>query len=59
VSLHHLDVEQRDAEIGYWSSPDARGRGVLRESDRYADGDYHDEHLHAILASEWREMIAR
>jgi RimJ/RimL family protein N-acetyltransferase len=105
VSLHHLDLEQGDSEIGYWTSPDARGRGVavgavrlavawafgdlglhrvhlyhavenppscrvataagfrhegvLRESYRYSDGAYRDEHLHAILASEWREMIAR
>lgn len=98
VSLHRIDVEQRDAEIGYFVVPDARGRGAatravqtatryafnrltlhrvhllhavanvascrvataagyrlegeLRRSFRHADGDYHDEHLHAILADE-------
>jgi RimJ/RimL family protein N-acetyltransferase len=26
--LHHLDVERRIVEIGYWVLPDARGRGV-------------------------------
>jgi RimJ/RimL family protein N-acetyltransferase len=28
VSLHRIDLDQRDAEIGYWIAPDARGRGV-------------------------------
>jgi RimJ/RimL family protein N-acetyltransferase len=105
VSLHHLDLEQGDSEIGYWTSPDARGHGVavaavrlavtwafdemglhrvylyhavenppscrvatragfrlegeLRQSFRYPGGSYHDEHLHAVLADEWREMITR
>lgn len=27
-SLHHLDLDQRDAEIGYWTVPAARGRGI-------------------------------
>ena len=98
VSLHHLDLDQRDAEVGYWVSPWARRRGVavravrlalsyafgeldlhrvylyhsventascrvaaragfrhegtLLQSFRYADGRYHDEHLHARLAAE-------
>lgn len=98
VSLHRIDADQLDAEIGYFVVPSARGHGVathavqtatryafaqltlhrvylfhavdniascrvaagagyrlegeLRRSFRYADGDYHDEHLHAILADE-------
>jgi RimJ/RimL family protein N-acetyltransferase len=28
VSLHSIDPEQGDAEIGYWTVPAARGRGV-------------------------------
>jgi RimJ/RimL family protein N-acetyltransferase len=28
VSLHHIDADQGDAEIGYWTAPAARGRGV-------------------------------
>ena len=28
VSLHSIDREQGDAEIGYWTVPSARGRGV-------------------------------
>lgn len=105
VSMFHLDPDQDDIELGYWTSPDARGRGVavgavrlavtwafgevglhrvhlyhavenppscsvatragfrlegvLLRSFRYPDGRYHDEHLHAVLADEWREMIAR
>ena len=95
VSLHQVDWDQRDAEIGYWVAPTARGRGVatlavriaadyafhrldlhrvylfhasenvascrvaeragfslegtLRGSHRYADGRYHDEHVHGRL----------
>jgi RimJ/RimL family protein N-acetyltransferase len=98
VSLHRIDADQLNAEIGYFLVPSARGRGEatravktatryafdrltlhrlylfhavtniascrvaagagyrlegeLRRSFRYADGDYHDEHLHAILADE-------
>ena len=98
VSLHKIDTDQLDAEIGYFVVPAARGGGVatgavraatryafsrltlhrvylfhaaanpascgvarragyrlegeLRRSYRYADGEYHDEHLHAILADE-------
>ena len=28
VALHHIDLDQRDAEVGYWTVPAARGRGV-------------------------------
>jgi RimJ/RimL family protein N-acetyltransferase len=28
VSLHSIDRLQNDAEIGYWTAPEARGRGV-------------------------------
>jgi len=28
VSLHSIDPEQGDAEIGYWTVPAARGRGI-------------------------------
>lgn len=98
VSLHKIDVDQADAEIGYWIAPWARRRGqaarsvvaasrfaftqlglhrvhlyhaventgscgvaratgfvqegTLRQSFRYPDGVYHDEHLHALLSSD-------
>lgn len=98
LSLHKLDLDQRDSEVGYWVAPWARGcgrgglmlrtatrwgfetlglhrvhlfhavenvgscrvaeaagfllEGTLREGYRYADGAYHDEHLHACLASD-------
>jgi RimJ/RimL family protein N-acetyltransferase len=101
VSLHKIDPDQADAEIGYWIAPWARRRGLgtravlaatgfafaelglhrvylyhavenpgscgvasaagfvhegtLRQSYRYPDGDYHDEHLHARLSSDPRE----
>lgn len=31
VSLHKLDVEQADAEVGYWVVPWARGRGLAAQ----------------------------
>ena len=98
VSLHRIDWDQADAEIGYWTAPWARGQGfattavqvatrfahaelglhrvylfhavenegscrvaaaasfrhegTLKSSYRYADGNYHDEHLHAHLPSD-------
>jgi RimJ/RimL family protein N-acetyltransferase len=98
VSLHKIDIEQADAEVGYWVAPWGRRRGVasaaviaaaqfgfgglglhrlhlfhaventascrvaaaagfrlegqLRKSYRFADGAYHDEHLHARLSSD-------
>jgi RimJ/RimL family protein N-acetyltransferase len=98
VSVHNLDPDQLDAEMGYWVAPWARRRGVgvrsvqaaarfgftqlglhrlylyhavdneascrlaltagfplegqLRQSYRYADGRFHDEHLHARLAED-------
>jgi RimJ/RimL family protein N-acetyltransferase len=98
VSLHHVDHDQRDAEVGYWVAASARRRGVatrglelataygfdelglhrvylyhavdnapscgvagragyllegtLRQSHRYGDGEYHDEHLHARLGTD-------
>ncbi|MET0694024.1 MAG: GNAT family protein [Propionibacteriaceae bacterium] len=98
VSLHKIDLDQADAEIGYWLAPWARGRGRatlavnaatgyafdalglhrvhlfhavenvascrvatgagygleghLRQSYRYPDGIYRDEHLHARLDSD-------
>lgn len=98
VSLHKIDRDQADAEVGYWIAPWARRQGqatrsvvvasrfgftqralhriylyhavenlgscgvaraagfVLegapRQSFRYPDGVYHDEHLHALLSSD-------
>ena len=98
VSLHKIDPDQGDAEIGYWIAPWARRRGhavrsvatasrfgfadlglhrlylyhavenpgscgvaraagfrhegTLRQSYRYADGAYHDEHLHGLLSGD-------
>ena len=28
VSLHRIDRDERDAEVGYWTAPAARGRGI-------------------------------
>jgi len=28
LSLHRIDLDQRDAEIGYWTAPESRGRGI-------------------------------
>jgi RimJ/RimL family protein N-acetyltransferase len=28
VSVHSIDEQQADAQVGYWTAPDARGRGV-------------------------------
>ncbi|MFI6724983.1 GNAT family N-acetyltransferase [Streptomyces sp. R-74717] len=98
VGLSWVDRADGLAMIGYWTLPDARGRGVatravgavtswafetadarrieiahatgneascrvahrcgypaegtLRDSHRYGDGAYHDEHLHARLAAD-------
>jgi RimJ/RimL family protein N-acetyltransferase len=100
VSLHKIDHDQRDAELGYWIAPWARRRGnavratslathfgftvlglhrvhlyhavenpascavaaaagfahegTLRQSYRYPDGEYRDEHLHARLSTDVR-----
>ncbi|MCX4735546.1 GNAT family N-acetyltransferase [Streptomyces sp. NBC_01363] len=98
VALRWVDREDGLAMIGYWTLPDARGRGIatratravtswgfatadarrieiahavgnegscrvadrcgylpegtLRDSYRFGDGKYHDEHLHARLATD-------
>lgn len=98
VSVHRIDADQADAEIGYWVAPWGRRQGhatravvaacgfafsrlglhrlylyhavenpgscavataagfahegTLRQSYRYPDGRYHDEHLHGILAGD-------
>jgi RimJ/RimL family protein N-acetyltransferase len=38
VSLHQLDPDQADAEVGYWVGPWARGRGVAAGAVRLATG---------------------
>jgi RimJ/RimL family protein N-acetyltransferase len=99
ISLHHVEYDTRDGEIGYWVAPWARRQGyglralllamgfafgvvqlhrvelfhaventascamatkaglrlegTLLESYRYGDGEFHDEHMHAILRREW------
>lgn len=98
VSVHRIDPDQADAEVGYWVAPWARRQGhatravvaasrfafaqlglhrlylyhavdnpgscavaraagfvhegTPRESFRYADGAFHDEHLHGRLAGD-------
>ena len=95
ISLHHIDLEQANSEVGYWVAPASRGRGVAtralrvaaafgfevlglrrvhlfhavenegscgvataagfpnegthRQSYRFGDGRWHDEHSHARL----------
>ena len=102
VSVHRIDADQADAEIGYWVAPWGRRQGhaaravvaacgfafsrlglhrlylyhavenwgscavatasgfvhegTTRQSYRYSDGRYHDEHLHGILASDLTEV---
>lgn len=38
VSLHALDADQRDIEVGYWTAPWARGRGTTTRAVRAAVG---------------------
>ena len=38
VSLHSIDLQQSDAEIGYWTVADARGRGVATAAVAAASG---------------------
>jgi RimJ/RimL family protein N-acetyltransferase len=103
VSLHRVDLDQGDSEIGYWVAPWARRRsiatrsvaaavdfafdriglrrvylyhaianaascriadrcgfaheGTLRQSHRYGDGAYHDEHLHGRLVTDPRPDV--
>jgi RimJ/RimL family protein N-acetyltransferase len=98
IALHQLDSNNGSAEVGYWTFPEARGRGVAahalqtattfafsslkverielfhavensascrvaektgyllegvaRRSYRYGDGQVHDEHSHARLATD-------
>ena len=105
VSVHKIDPDQADAEIGYWVAPWARRQGhavravvaasrfafaqlglhrlylyhavdnrgscavahaagfahegTLRESFRYPDGLYHDEHLHARLSGDLEDGVTR
>ncbi len=105
VSVHKIDPEQADAEVGYWVAPWARGQGyatrsvvaasrfafaqlglhrlylfhavdnrdscavaraagfahegTLRESFRYPDGRYYDEHLHARLSGDLDVGVTR
>lgn len=49
VSVHKIDRDQRDAQMGYWIAPWARGQG-------YADSVHHDEHVHGLLA---RDLLTR
>src|SRR4051812_49921561 len=32
MSLHRIDATQASAEIGYWTSPSARGRGIATQT---------------------------
>lgn len=34
VGLHHVDAAARRAEVGYWLSPEARGRGAMQRALR-------------------------
>lgn len=36
VTLMHLDLVDGSAELGYWTHPDARGRGVMKEAAWWA-----------------------
>ncbi|MCM0620452.1 GNAT family N-acetyltransferase [Nocardioides bruguierae] len=42
VSLHHLDLEQGDVEVGYWTAPWGRGRGVASAAVRAVSAFAHE-----------------
>lgn len=56
VSLHKIDREQGDAEVGYWMAPAARGRGLARravvEVCRWAFAEYPIDRIELYQAVE-------
>ena len=38
ISLHHIDLEQANSEVGYWVAAASRGRGVATRALRLAAG---------------------
>jgi RimJ/RimL family protein N-acetyltransferase len=55
LTLHRVYLFHAVGNVASCRVADGAGyrlEGELRRSFRYADGEYHDEHLHAILADE-------
>jgi RimJ/RimL family protein N-acetyltransferase len=55
LQLHRLHLYHAVENVRSCRVADAAGftlEGRLRQSHRYADGDYHNEHLHARLATD-------
>lgn len=52
VYLYH--AVDNPASCGVARAAGFRLEGTLLQSHRYGDGAFHDEHLHAVLAGEWR-----
>src|SRR5690349_6626020 len=56
VSVHKIDPEQADAEVGYWVAPWARGRGrgaaAVTAAAKFGFEDMHLHRLHLFHAVE-------
>jgi len=49
ISVHHIDRDQADGEIGYWIAPAARGRGLAGlAADAACRWAFHELGLHRI-----------
>jgi RimJ/RimL family protein N-acetyltransferase len=57
IGLHRVTLFHAVENVGSCGVARSAGfrlEGETRQSYRYADGEFHDEHLHAIVADDWR-----